>query len=441
MTDRAPWLLPVEPIGVGTPMVESMSGYVLRLAWRHFLAPSRLARFVLADALGRPNVVGLRREDWGKFFSKMFRNPDASLNGRGVYAREWVETLERLTGLRGLGALTMLGWEAVLPNLRLLSATVRFCPACVAGFAVPYEPLLWQLQSVEVCAIHRARLLVACPHCSTTRGILGSWARPGWCTNCHRSLAGPAGPAVPRREWPWHRFVYEQVGSLLATTPPARPTGQPPVFASVQSVLDAVSLGHLTRFAQRIRMHVSTVSLWHHTRRLPTLDASLRVAYVGGVDLVDLLTGSVGDIRPRRRAWLPPSPEHRRNIDWDGVGLRLRAALNHAPPPALYSIARAAEVAVGEMKRHYPAECRALVAAHGSARRAAIGTKRSSDLRRLRETIDELHAKGRRPSKWFVERMLGDVSLRDPPVQGMARPNAGAGLVQPGHEGTDVVTQ
>lgn len=414
MADRAPWLLPVEPIGMGTPLVESMSGYVLRLAWRHFLAPSRLARFVLAEALGRPNVVGMRREDWGKLFSEMFRTPDASLNGRGVYAREWTETLERLTGLRGLDALTLLAWEPVLPNLRLLSAVVRFCPACLSGFAVPYEPLLWQLQSVEVCAIHRSRLLHACPHCGTSRGILGSWARPGWCASCHRSLGGPAGAPVPRREWPWHQFVYEQTGKLVATAPPAWPAGQPPAFAGVRSVMDAVSGGNLTRFAQRIRMHVSTVSLWHRTRRLPTLDSSLRVAYVGGVDLVDLLTGAVHQVTPRRRAWLPPSPEHRRSVDWGQTGTRLRAALNEEPPPALYAIAREADVDVRELKRHYRAECRALAQAHAMARGVAIEGKRASDLRRLQETIDALHAKGRRPSKWFVERTLADVSLRDP---------------------------
>lgn len=80
----------------------------------------------------------------------------------------------------------------------------------------------------------------------------------------------------------------------------------------------------------------------------------------------------------------------------------------------MYGLARESGVDVRELKNRYPSECRALAEAHATARGAAIEAKRASDLRRVRETIDALHAKGRRPSKWFVERTLADVSLRDP---------------------------
>lgn len=121
-------LVGLAPIGIGSPDAESLSGYVVRIAAAHHLAPSRLARFVLAPKLGRPDVRGLEVDDWGRYFAAIFNTPRASLNGTGVYAATWAEALQGLTGRRDLHALTLVPWAEVLPAKGLLRSERVYCP-------------------------------------------------------------------------------------------------------------------------------------------------------------------------------------------------------------------------------------------------------------------------------------------------------------------------
>ena len=135
-------LYSLEPVGVGTGFVESLPGYLSRLAEAHRVRLSMLVARVCAPeldsaALRIPGNCGL---------STLWTSARA-MHGTQKVARDWVSLLERLTGRQDLRCLTWLGWAHAIDAKHLIRATRAWCPACYADWrsqgTVVYEPLLW----------------------------------------------------------------------------------------------------------------------------------------------------------------------------------------------------------------------------------------------------------------------------------------------------------
>ena len=101
------------PIGIGTPLVESMTSYIARLAEAHCVFPGVLMRHVIVPFVerhstgeGRSTTLHLRD---GKATGALNANQQTAMNA--------VNALESLTKLRGLRVLTMVTWAEVLPLL------------------------------------------------------------------------------------------------------------------------------------------------------------------------------------------------------------------------------------------------------------------------------------------------------------------------------------
>jgi TniQ len=415
------------PVGVGSPDAESLSGYVVRIAAAHHLAPSRLARFVLAPELGRPEP-GLEVDDWGRYFAAIFSRPRASLNGTGCYAATWAGAFSGLTGRGDLHALTLVAWASVLPAKGLLRAERVYCPACLDEWGTSsYEPLRWQFRSLEVCVRHELRLRSACPDraCGAGRGILASWARVGRCA-CGRELRMSLRQARSN-EAPidpdflaWQRFVDASLGSLVAATP----TLDGPVSGLLMPEAIAIAIeratgGNLTRFAAAVRMELSTASLWRSGRRQPTLEAALRICAVAGFELVDFLVGRLEALRaapaaPLSPPGIPASHERHRRIDWRAIERDLRATLDHSVPPALNAVLRELGVDDGSAKRRMPDLCGAVRDRHTAWRAAELEEAQLGREAEVRRMIGEIDAAGRYPSRHQVQKRLPTgIHLRD----------------------------
>lgn len=180
----------LEPIGVGTPTVESLTGYLMRLAEAHCVSMSALVTGELLPAM-KPHGLGTRPA------ATWLGNHGPQFNGMGDTAREAVAALTHLTGRPDLVSLTMRSWAEVLaPHglLRLGKHARVWCRACYAealerGTSL-FEPLLWSIAVVVVCPRHRRRLSEQCPYDDCARVLPGiaALARPGYCSWCNRLL-------------------------------------------------------------------------------------------------------------------------------------------------------------------------------------------------------------------------------------------------------------
>ena len=153
MDVRVPTLLPrsrlyhLAPLGVGTAQVESLTGYIARLAEEHCVPTSVL----VTDHL-LPSMRSLRHGTTPAATWLVKHGPH--FNGTGDTARHAITALADLTGRQDLSFLTLQSWAQVLAPyglLRLGRHGRAWCSACYAealALRTPlYEPLLWSIAS------------------------------------------------------------------------------------------------------------------------------------------------------------------------------------------------------------------------------------------------------------------------------------------------------
>lgn len=98
-------LYSLEPIGVGTPLVESLTGYVTRLAQAHCTLTGILIVSEIAPLIKEGYVFDGRQKTINPIYG--FSSSRRALNGTGLMASTLIQALEALT-LRGdLLCLTM----------------------------------------------------------------------------------------------------------------------------------------------------------------------------------------------------------------------------------------------------------------------------------------------------------------------------------------------
>lgn len=86
----------LEPIGIGTPFVESLASYIVRLANAHCVSTQTLVTQEILPLLEKHAQSGTRSEK------------TLTVNGMSSLAEEWVCALEQLTLNNNLRYLTML---------------------------------------------------------------------------------------------------------------------------------------------------------------------------------------------------------------------------------------------------------------------------------------------------------------------------------------------
>src|SRR5205807_5221682 len=112
------YLYHLQPIAVGSAYVESLTGYVARLAEAHSVATGALLALELRPRVPLGSGAASRKQE--RLQNSSFIYDAHILNGLGECPRQWVQVLEFLTGRVPLHSLTMLNWGQVISNCDLL---------------------------------------------------------------------------------------------------------------------------------------------------------------------------------------------------------------------------------------------------------------------------------------------------------------------------------
>lgn len=177
------------PNALGTPLVESLTGFLSRLsAARSLLLTDvldRLVRPLLPPGTLRP------RRDLSWFLTRHV----SSFDGAGDAASTVVRALERLTGRDDLVLHTFLPWRSLFsphgPGA-IRQGGKRWCCRCLeamhADGVEPWEPLLWRLAPATWCPEHRIPLSERCPSCGRTLHVVTQRVPSGYCERCGHLL-------------------------------------------------------------------------------------------------------------------------------------------------------------------------------------------------------------------------------------------------------------
>ena len=260
----------LQPIGVGTPEVESLLSYFCRLSHSHSASTLSLAR----------RVAELFEHDVEKYFMWHERK----ISGLRESALTWSSALSALTSVPGLDGLTFVRWRgAISQNGLSMVSKGQFCPVCLAqdkaSGQTPYFRLAWESRAVSVCPQHRVPLTQCCPTCGKDNiRHAASFVVPGWCTKCGEFLG------KPRDELPGNVCDAEQVwkavqvGKLLAAQDRlVRTVDRQTLMDALTRIIDEMDGGRPSTFAARVGIAKGTVHHWFEEGGVPTLDMSLKI--------------------------------------------------------------------------------------------------------------------------------------------------------------------
>jgi DNA-binding phage protein len=351
-------LYSLKPIGIGTPFVESITGYVSRLADAHAVS--------VADLVGRELcLVGSKPvRPFGPFVPRNattgphgFRGRAIAANGLGETAKRWVRTLERATLQTRLEFLTMLPFEGVFTNSGLFRNTRAWCPACYEDWRRTddpiYEPLLWTIRSAAICSRHGQPFEDTCPHCGEAMLPLAAYTRPGYCSRCLQWL-GSSGTFKSARGFGVNEesnvalWRTNAVGELVAAAPTLTSSGDR-FKTRLRDCVESIAEGNVFAFAKAARMSRPVLIRLYTGQSLPELGTLLQICHEVGIPLTTVLTNdpiAAGVHWPRAKEALVTSRKSQKSHrvalarSREQVLLALQAAIREQPPPPLSEIAR-----------------------------------------------------------------------------------------------------
>ena len=400
-------LYALAPIGIGTPFVESLTGYVSRLAAVHTVSVGDLVGRVLARFAPADSPIISERARRGRGAASGFEPGSHTINGVRENAARWLHALEAATSRSDLRFLTLLPFREILPDHKSLFRSVQaWCPQCLHERGrkeeAAYLPLLWNLRLVTVCALHSQPLVEICPYCSRSFGPLLAKSRPGYCGHCRRWL-GAAFRSVAQQQADYNRadtahagWWARALGELVAAAPElALGSLKNALRKNLARCVDQLAGANRAAFCESVGCSYSVLGAWLSGRNLPRIDSLLRTCYHLRVSTPQLLRdlstdwkldSPLTDSSTRRRSCYSRQPRT------DKVRQALLAGLYEEPPPSVAEIARRFGYQNGSFLWQLDAECCKQLSANyrkaGSPNRWRVhGSKRICEANQIEDAL------------------------------------------------------
>ncbi len=296
----------VDPLGRGTPHVESLTGYLQRLANAYAIPPATLFEKSVYPALREQGL-------WRSRLGDVLRRHAYALNGADETARAGVRELSRLTGRLDLSECSFLALAdyELIRRKEVVAEGRRWCPACWRADGAPgarYERKLWGLALVEACPVHGTALVGRCVTCGRRQPVIVRDVAVGICGLCGADLSETDGRAAPRDEPDAARQAWyaREAAALLAAVHVSQLSG----FAADQ-LADARrrGLAELVARSGHVRRHpavVRRIERWQRRWGRPNLEEIFSVLWRARWPVAGLFPDAVQRALASRRARAGP---------------------------------------------------------------------------------------------------------------------------------------
>lgn len=402
----------LEPVGVGTPFVESLSSYVGRLAAAHCVSTSSLVRYEVSPLLSHTYMQP------DKATSNSFRAAGA-MNGRCKTATEWVDALTWLTLRNDIISTTFLPFSEIVPDRGLLKRERAWCPCCFeewkAGCLPIYEPLLWKVRYVMICPVHLVRLRSSCPNCGKERPHLEPQFVPGFCPRCGNWLGSPVGTHFSEHDLARFLWTANSVGSLLALAlpPEARPTRN-----NIMTFLDYLATertkGGMRALARLLKVSHTEVIEWRHGECLPSFEHLLRMSALFKIPLKEVATTEFSSSKSVDISHADVTIEGERHdkkpsrIDWEPIRAHLAAIVTGEEAPLdMAAVAESFRCSVSALYREFPALCQSVTRINDEKKRMERERRYALIREEVAKKIEADAEEGKRPRKKELYDLVG----------------------------------
>lgn len=420
-------LFSLEPIGIGTPYVESLTSFMIRLAEVHCVSLPILISRLVSPCLHTTFLKKWSSRSLGALFQK-----SRALNSHGDLAKDFIQALEALTLRKDLSFLTLSVWSDVFSHKGLLKNHKAWCPLCYQqrwqSNQLLYEPLLWSIEVVKVCPQHHINLWENCPRCGNQLPWLTWKSSLGCCSYCHQ-LVFPTTEtllnninqsSLSQDEVTANLALSESIGKLIEIIPTLsqNPT-QDNVWHNICLVINITTQGNISAFAQLLNVPKNTVWGWYHRQSFPPITSLLKIAQSLDLPFIAFVTEKM-DCRklPQISAYQLPkiqSPVRKspQKLDWNLLKLQLLDFLK-LPDEKSLSLQQISEL-LGynrrALSRNFPELCQSISAKYRRAKKISHYQRLNQCCEEVRIVTYLLYAEGKYPSESRVATFLSHPSF------------------------------
>ncbi len=219
----------------------------------------------------------------------------------------------------------------------------------------------------------------------------------------------------PEEDLTWHHWVNSAIGDLLAVAQNASPVPSRTRVAEVLTFcVQRIPGKSISKFARELGVTRPTVENWFSQQKLPQMDMLLRICFVLGLSLCEVLLNDVTTLHPRvhegnpKKKLSPLSKWQPKPFDEEQMKRALEDILaeKEEPPPSVNEVARRLGYDPHVLYKCDKATCRAISVRYLEY----IRRQREERLQRLREEVrllaQQLHAEGKSLSKHHLSQVL-----------------------------------
>ncbi len=364
----------LEPIGIGTPYVESLTSYVTRLAEQHCTTTRRLLLNEIAPLMSRETKFLNSNNSRDESISKILRigRDRTTTNGTGLIASNLIYAMSTLTKRTDLHFLTLIPWVEVLSKRCLLRHKRAWCPFCYQEWRdtskIIYEPLIWCINVVEICPRHNHMFVSVCPHCLAQQLVFSGDSQPGHCNKCGKWLGsyqyknGEVDKMNTRDEIAWQLYIANELGDLIAATPTIKSTlDSNRISNNITTFINQIFQSNQSALSRAIVVNEATIGLWRKGKVIPQLDKLLLLTHCAKIKLLDFLTTDVlffdnyvhypnpTQTEKPRKSYKRVSSERKQVLN-----IILLEVINEYPPPSLEDVALRLNKSLNFLQHHFP---------------------------------------------------------------------------------------
>jgi hypothetical protein len=408
----------IEPIGLGTGQVESLSSYLIRVAYEHNITVGHLFNKMVFPHMNKNYLE--RSSNYG---GNRFYEGAKTINGYMENAIELVGILEKLTSRNDLSNLTLLKLKKFISLRNLLKDSLAWCPDCIenwiSGKKVIYYPLIWLLKPIKICKEHNRFLIDRCHVCNRTVDILRRQMIPGYCPNCYSILSiDNERRRINQTEMNWEIFVYENMEDLLMINPKQIDAqGFKRTFIKkLNFINEEYFKNSIVSFSRYLNTPKSTLRCWLNGINFPSLDNVLKVCFKLNKNILDLLLKSkkldANIFQINDKQVINNKTNHtRKPLNYDVIEKKLIELSTMKTPLSMNSVAKILGRDRRVLYRNFPDLCKQISKQYNDY----IKERSEQRIDRLKEQIktafNQLTSKGIYPSRRKIEEKVNKIGV------------------------------
>lgn len=403
----------LEPIGIGSTMVECLTSYVSRLAEAHCISTGTLVQKEILPRFEKKYL--LKSSNLSNFWSANSK----AINSTQGWASDWAEILHQITQQNNFQFLTMITWKNVLSSRGLLRNHLIWCPSCYQNWnnsgKVLYIPLLWLFRFVEICPYHHQLLQTSCIKCGRKQSILDRKMMPGYCNFCGVWLGSDISEGtIDEDKFCQQTWIIKMIGELL-TFPSSNPSHIPTVKRFSETISDYIEKcfdGSINRMASEIGLTWKTVNRFTQGKQIPQLNTLLHLSFSLGTSPLQLLVDQEEQINCEidfNSLNLEPYAKQRDHRVVDPIHLKqvLQMYLKEEiPPQSMKNIASLLGYDQSYLAKCFPEICRAITMRYQKYREKQTLLRQERIEQTIVDMVKKLYYQDQYPSYNIVRRNL-----------------------------------